>query len=245
MTERIALVTGASRGIGREIALELARTGHAVAVNYSRSSEAAAGVVEEIEAGGGRAIAVQADVGDADAVDTMVAQITEELGPIEVLVNNAGITRDGLLLRMSADDFDAVIETNLRSVFLCSKAVLRSMMRAKWGRIITIGSVSGVYGNAGQANYSAAKAGLMGFSRSLAKEIGSRGITVNVVAPGFVVSDMTAELGDDAMKSATEQISLGRLGRPEEVASAVGYLASDDAGYITGHTLVIDGGMAL
>jgi 3-oxoacyl-[acyl-carrier protein] reductase len=245
MTERIALVTGASRGIGREIALELARTGHAVAVNYSRSSEAAAGVVEEIEASGGRATAVQADVGDADAVDTMVARITEELGPIEVLVNNAGITRDGLLLRMSADDFDAVIETNLRSVFLCSKAVLRSMMRAKWGRIITIGSVSGVYGNAGQANYSAAKAGLMGFSRSLAKEIGSRGITVNVVAPGFIVSDMTAELGDDAMKRATQQISLGRLGRPEEVASAVGYLASDDAGYITGHTLVIDGGMAL
>jgi 3-oxoacyl-[acyl-carrier protein] reductase len=245
MTERIALVTGASRGIGREIALELARTGHAVAVNYSRSSEAAAGVVEEIEASGGRATAVQADVGDADAVDAMVARITEELGPIEVLVNNAGITRDGLLLRMSADDFDTVIETNLRSVFLCSKAVLRSMMRAKWGRIITIGSVSGVYGNAGQANYSAAKAGLMGFSRSLAKEIGSRGITVNVVAPGFIVSDMTAELGDDAMKRATQQISLGRLGRPEEVASAVGYLASDDAGYITGHTLVIDGGMAL
>ncbi len=245
MNGRVALVTGASRGIGREIALELASSGHIVAVNYSRSADAAAAVVNEIEAAGGSALALQADVGDAEAVDSMVSRITEELGPIAVLVNNAGITRDGLLLRMSAEDFDAVIETNLRSVFLCSKAVLRSMMRAKWGRIITIGSVSGVYGNAGQANYSAAKAGLMGFSRSLAKEIGSRGITVNVVAPGFIVSDMTAELGDDAMESVAKQISLGRLGRPEEVASAVGYLASDDAGYITGHTLVIDGGMAL
>ena len=242
---RVALVTGASRGIGREIALELGRSGHAVAVNFARSAEAAAGVVEEITSAGGRAIAVQADVGDAEAVAQMVNRVTEELGAIGVLVNNAGITRDGLLLRMSVEDFDAVIETNLRSVFLCSKAVLRSMMRARWGRIITIGSVSGVYGNAGQANYSAAKAGLMGFSRSLAKEIGSRGITVNVVAPGFIVSDMTAELGDDAMESVAKQISLGRLGRPEEVASAVGYLASDDAGYITGHTLVIDGGMAL
>lgn len=245
MSDRVALVTGASRGIGRAIALHLASSGHAVCVNYAHSADAADAVVGEIESTGGHAIAMQADVGNVDQVDTMMAAVADQLGLINVLINNAGITRDGLTLRMSVDDFDDVIETNLRSVFLCSKAVLRAMVRARWGRIVSIGSVSGVHGNAGQANYSAAKAGLMGFSQSLAKEVGSRGITVNVVAPGFIATDMTADLGDDALKSTAKQISVGRLGRPEEVASAVGYLVSDDAGYITGHTLVVDGGMAL
>ncbi len=245
MSDRVALVTGASRGIGRAIALHLASSGHAVCVNYARSADAADAVVGEIESTGGHAIAMQADVGNVEQVDTMMAAVADQLGPINVLINNAGITRDGLMLRMSVIDFDDVIETNLRSVFLCSKAVLRAMIRARWGRIVSIGSVSGVHGNAGQANYSAAKAGLMGFSQSLAKEVGSRGITVNVVAPGFIATDMTADLSDDALKSTAKQISVGRLGRPEEVASAVGYLVSDDAGYITGHTLVVDGGMAL
>ncbi|MDJ0961316.1 MAG: 3-oxoacyl-[acyl-carrier-protein] reductase [Acidimicrobiia bacterium] len=242
---RVALVTGGSRGIGRAIAMELAGRGAAVAVNYARNSDAADEVVQAIQSGGGRAMAIGTDVGDAEAVTAMFSAVEEELGRVEVLVNNAGITRDDLMLRMSLEAWDDVIATNLRSVFLCSKAALRGMLRSKWGRIISLSSVSGIAGNPGQANYAASKAGIIGFSRSLAKEVGSRGITVNVVAPGFIATDMTAELGTDAADAAVEQISLGRLGRPDEIASAVGYLASEEASYITGQTLVVDGGLAL
>ncbi len=191
------------------------------------------------------AIAVAADVSDADAVATMFSTVTESLGPVGVLVNNAGITDDGLILRMDEEQWSRVIGTNLTSVYLCTKAALRSMLRARHGRIINISSVSGVSGNAGQANYAASKAGVIGFTKSVAKEVGSRGITVNAVAPGFIATDMTDALGDDVVGRAVEQISLGRLGRPEEVASVVGYLASDEASYITGQTIVVDGGLAL
>ncbi|MDA2979067.1 MAG: 3-oxoacyl-[acyl-carrier-protein] reductase [Actinomycetota bacterium] len=241
----VALVTGASRGIGRAVALKLASDGFAVVVNYASNSAKADEVVAQIRGAGGKAIAVQADVGDQDAVSAMFEVVTEQLGPITVLVNNAGITDDGLLLRMSVDQWDRVITTNLRSVYLCTKAALRSMIRAKAGRVINISSVSGVSGNAGQANYAASKAGVIGFTKSTAKEVGSRGITVNAVAPGFISTDMTDALGDEVTGAAAAQISLGRLGSPEEVASVVGYLASDGASYITGQTIVVDGGLAL
>jgi 3-oxoacyl-[acyl-carrier protein] reductase len=189
-------------------------------------------------------LSVAADVGDPDQVANMFETVGDAMGPVEILVNNAGITRDDLMLRMKVEQWDDVITTNLRSVYLCSKTALRGMLRAKWGRIISVGSVSGLSGNPGQANYAAAKAGIVGFSKSLAKEVGSRGITVNVVAPGFIATDMTAALGDDVTASAAERIALGRLGTPQEVASVVGYLASDAASYITGQTIVVDGGLA-
>lgn len=244
-TSRVALVTGGSRGIGRAIAELLATQGHRVAINYVANEEAAGETVAAIEAAGGTAVAVRGDVGDADSVAALVEKVSKELGPIEILVNNAGITRDDLLMRMKPDAWDAVIETNLKSVYLCSKAAMRGMLRARWGRIVNVSSVAGVYGNAGQANYAAAKAGVIGFTKSLAKEIGSRGITVNAVAPGFITTDMTAALGEDAAAAAAQQITMGRLGRPEEVASVVGYLASDDASYVTGQTVVVDGGLAI
>ncbi len=242
---RVALVTGSSRGIGRSIAVLLAARGHSVAVNYSTSADAAGEVVDAIVGSGGKAVAVAADVGDVSQVDAMFAVIDEHLGPVDVLVNNAGITRDGLLLRMKPEAWDEVLATDLRSVYLCTKAALRGMVKARWGRIISIGSVSGVCGNVGQANYAAAKAGIIGFSKSLAKEVGSRGITVNVVAPGFIETDLTAPLGGEASARLLERISLGRFGQPEEIASVVGYLASNEAGYITGQTIVVDGGMTL
>ncbi len=242
---RVALVTGASRGIGRAVALRLAADGHDVAVNYSASADAAGIVVEEIRAAGRNAIAVRADVGDAAAVTGMFESVENALGRVEVLVNNAGITRDGLLLRMGQDDWDSVIGTNLTSVYLCTRAAMRAMVRARWGRIISVSSISGISGNPGQANYAASKAGIIGFSKSIAREVGSRNITVNVVAPGFIETDMTEGLGEETARMVAEQAALGRLGRPEEVAAAVGYLASDDAAYVTGQTLVVDGGLAL
>jgi len=241
----VALVTGASRGIGRAIALQLAEDGYAVAVNYASNQEKAAKVVDEITSAGGTAVAVRADVGDEEAVRAMFAEVEEALGQVAVLVNNAGITDDGLMLRMGSEQWDRVITTNLRSVFLCSRTALRGMIRARTGRIINISSVSGVAGNPGQANYAASKAGVIGFTKSLAKEVGSRSITVNAVAPGFIATDMTDALGDEVTGRAAEQISLGRLGTPEEVASVVGYLASDGASYITGQAIVVDGGLAL
>lgn len=241
----VALVTGASRGIGRAVALQLAADGCAVAVNFSSNQEKADEVVAEITSSGGSAVAVRADVGDEDAVRAMFAEVEDALGKVTVLVNNAGITDDGLILRMGSEQWDRVITTNLRSVFLCSKAALRGMIRAKTGRIVNISSVSGVSGNPGQANYAASKAGVIGFTKSLAKEVGSRSITVNAVAPGFIATDMTDALGDEVTGRAAEQISLGRLGTPEEVASVVGYLASDGASYITGQAIVVDGGLAL
>ncbi len=242
---RVALVTGGSRGIGRAVAQLLATQGHRVAVNYAANEVAADAAVGAIAAAGGKAIAVQADVGDPDSVTAMFAMVGERLGSVEILVNNAGITRDALVLRMGVEAWDEVIETNLRSVYLVSKAALRGMLRARWGRIVSISSVSGVAGNPGQANYAASKAGIIGFTKSVAREVGSRGITVNAVAPGFIETDMTNALGDEITTAARERIALGRLGQPEEVAAAVGYLASDDASYVTGHTLVVDGGIAL
>ncbi len=242
---RVALVTGGSRGIGRAIAELLAAAGHRVAINYVANADAAEETVSAVKAAGGTAVAVQGDVGDEDSVAALMETVQEQLGPVEILVNNAGITRDDLLMRMKPDAWDAVIQTNLKSVYLCSKAAMRGMLRARWGRIINVSSVAGVYGNAGQANYAAAKAGVIGFTMSLAKEIGSRGITVNAVAPGFIATDMTAALGEEAAEAASNQITLGRLGRPEEVASAVGYLASEEASYVTGQTIVVDGGLAI
>ncbi len=242
---RPVLVTGGSRGIGRAIAVELAASGHPVAVNFASNAAAAADVVDTITAAGGEARAYQADVSDQDAVAGLFESVAADLGPVQVLVNNAGITRDDLLLRMGAEKWDAVINTNLRSVYLCTKAALRGMLRAKWGRIISVSSVSGISGNAGQANYAASKAGVIGFTKSVAREVGSRGITANVVAPGFIETDMTAALGNETADAAVERITLGRLGSPQEVASAVGYLASEQASYITGQIIVVDGGLAL
>ncbi|MGB9356989.1 MAG: 3-oxoacyl-[acyl-carrier-protein] reductase [Acidimicrobiia bacterium] len=241
----VALVTGGSRGIGRAIALRLASDGNAVAVNYAANATAAEEVVETITAGGGTAFAVRADVGDADAVAEMLSDVEERLGRVGILVNNAGITRDDLLLRMGPDAWDDVIQTNLRSVYLCTRAAMRGMLRLKWGRIISVSSVSGIAGNPGQANYAASKAGIIGFSKSIAREVGSRNITVNVVAPGFIETDMTDHLGTDVAEEVVQRVALGRLGQPEEIAAAVGYLASDDAAYVTGQTLVVDGGLAL
>lgn len=241
---RVALVTGGSRGIGRAIAKTLAADGHRVAVNYASNATAADEVVAEIAAAGGEAVAVRGDVASSDSVTDLFAQVAARLGPVEILVNNAGITRDHLMMRMSEESWDEVIATNLTSNFLCSKAALRSMVRRRWGRIICISSAAGIHGNPGQTNYAAAKAGIIGLAKSLAKEVGSRGITVNVVAPGFIRTDLTAVLGEMA-EAQIGRIALGRLGGPEEIASAVGYLASDGASYITGQTIVVDGGLAL
>lgn len=243
--QRVALVTGGSRGLGRAMAVLLAARGHRLVVNYAHNADAAEKVVAQIEERGGEAISVQADVSSAEEVDALFAEASERLAPVSVLVNNAGITRDGLLLRMSSADFDEVIATNLKSTFLCTKTALRGMLRAKWGRVISIASVAGLVGNAGQANYVASKAGMIGFSKSVAREVGSRGITVNVVAPGFVATDLTADLDEGAREKMRERIALGRFGTPEEIASMVGFLASDEASYITGQVISVDGGLAL
>jgi len=241
---RVALVTGGSRGIGRAIAHRLGATGHRVAVNFVSRGDAADEAVAAITAVGGTAQAFAGDVGDADSVASLFAAVEAAFGPVEVLVNNAGITADDLLLRMKPEAWDAVIQTNLSSAYLTTRAALRAMVKARWGRIISITSVAGIAGNPGQANYSAAKAGLIGFTKSVAKEVGSRGITVNAVAPGFIETEMTEALGEGVRDRVLPSISVGRFGSPAEIASAVGYLASDDASYITGQVLVVDGGLA-
>jgi len=242
---RVAIVTGGSRGIGRAIALELARRGHKVVVNYRSNGEAAEQVVAEIEALGGNALAVQANVSKMAEAEALAQTARETFGATHILVNNAGIARDSLLMRMSEEDWDAVLNTNLKGAFNCVKAVQRTLLRQRWGRIISIGSVVGLSGNAGQANYAAAKAGLVGFTKAIARELGSRNITANLVAPGFIETDMTAVLNDKVRAAACEQIPLGLMGQPEDVAAAVAFFASEQTSYITGQVLCVDGGMAM
>jgi 3-oxoacyl-[acyl-carrier protein] reductase len=225
--------------------MRLGAMGHLVAVNYSKNSAAADDVVKLILDEGGRAVAYGADVSDSGQVEGMFASIADDLGPVAVLVNNAGITRDNLLLRMSESDFDEVMATNLRSAYLCTRLALRSMVRARWGRVVSIASVAGITGNAGQSNYAASKAGMIGFSKAVAKEVGSRGITVNVVAPGFITTELTQGLSDAVKEEAISRISAGRFGVADEVAAAVEFLVSDAASYVSGHVLAVDGGLAL
>ncbi|WP_084157540.1 3-oxoacyl-[acyl-carrier-protein] reductase [Oceanobacillus manasiensis] len=240
-----ALVTGASRGIGREIALELARQGANVAVNFSGSEAKAQEVVDEIKAIGCNAFKVQADVANEANVKEMIKEVIAQFGTLDILVNNAGVTRDNLLMRMKEEEFDQVINTNLKGVFVCTKAVTRQMMKQKSGQIINVASIVGVSGNPGQANYVAAKAGVIGLTKTTAKELASRNIRVNAVAPGFISTDMTDTLTEEQREGMLDMIPLGKLGRPEEVAKVVRFLASEDASYITGQTIHIDGGMVM
>lgn len=242
---KVALVTGGSRGIGRAIAVTLAKHGADVAINYAGNTAAAEAVKAEIEAMGRRAILCQCSVADSEAVASMVKDVVKELGRLDILVNNAGITRDGLIMRMKDDDWDAVLATNLKGVFNCSKAVMRPMMKQKGGKIVNMASVVGEMGNAGQANYAAAKAGVIGLTKSLAKEVASRDITVNAVAPGFIATDMTSVLTDEQKAEMEKTIPLGRQGLPQDVANAVLFLVSEDAAYITGQVLNVDGGMVM
>ena len=243
LSEQVAIVTGASRGIGRATAIALAATGVKVVVNYAQSSGAAEEVVTEIEKNGGNAIALKADVSKTEEVDSLIEQTLKTFGRIDILVNNAGITRDTLLLRMKLEDWQAVIDLNLTGVFLCTKAVSKVMLKQKSGRVINITSVAGLMGNPGQANYSAAKAGVIGFSKTVAKELAVRGITVNAIAPGFIATDMTNDLKADEI---LKYIPLARYGQPEEVAGMIRFLATDpSAAYITGQVFNVDGGMVM
>ena len=245
LTNQVALVTGASRGIGRAIAMQLAAQGAKVVVNYSGSEASAKAVVAEIEAAGGEALALQANVGDAESVKQLVEQTMTTYGRIDILVNNAGITRDNLLMRMKDDEWDDVLNINLKGVFLMTKAVTRPMMKQRAGRIINISSIVGVAGNAGQANYVAAKAGVIGLTKTTAQELASRNILVNAIAPGFITTEMTDKLSEELKAQMLKQIPLARLGQPEDIAKAVVFFASDAANYITGQTLHIDGGMVM
>ncbi len=243
LENRTALVTGGSGGIGRATSVALAKSGAKVAVHYHAGPERASEVVADIEAMGGKAVAVGADLRDGRSVETMIAEVDRRLGALDILVNNAGTNRDGLFLRMKEPDWREVIEVNLNGLYYCVKAVLPGMLRRRWGRVINISSVAGLMGNPGQVNYSTAKAGILGFTRSLAKEVASRGITVNAVAPGFIETAMTEKLPPAIKEGFLRQIPLGRFGSPEEVAGAVVFLASSAAAYMTGQTLVLDGGL--
>jgi 3-oxoacyl-[acyl-carrier protein] reductase len=245
LSDKIAIVTGGSRGIGRGIALELAKRGAIVVVNYNASADSANEVVEQIKASGGQAMAVKADVGTEEGANELIKTANDTYGKLDILINNAGTTRDNLIMMMKPDDFDTVIQTNLRSTWLCSKAAVRGMMRKRYGRIVNITSITGLRGNAGQTNYSASKAGIIGLTKALAQEIGSRGITVNAVAPGFVLTDLTKDLPEDIKAKLDPLIPLGRWGEIQDVANATAFLSSDEASYITGHVLVVDGGMAM
>jgi len=245
LERKVALVTGGSRGIGRAVAIRLAKEGAVVAVNYAGNRSAAEEVKSAIEQQGGTALLVQTDVSDSAAAAEMVVRVHEELGGLDILVNNAGITRDTLLVRMKDEDFDAVISTNLKGIYACTKAAAKFMTKQRSGRIVNLSSVVGEIGNVGQTNYAAAKAGVIGFSKAAAKELAPRGITVNVVAPGFIATDMTAVLKDSIREKLVEGIPLGALGKPEHVADAVLFFVSDAASYITGQTLNVDGGMVM
>jgi len=245
LEDRVAIVTGGSRGIGRAIATELARRGAAVVVNYRQDGEAAAAVVAEIESAGGRAVGFQADVSELTQAQALVEAAIQTYGRLDILVNNAGTTRDQVILMMSEEDWDTVIRVNLKSLYNTCKAAARPMVRQRSGRIINITSVVGIAGQGGQTNYAAAKAGVIGFTKSLAKELGPRGITVNAVAPGLIPTDLTASLPEELRQKAIEQTPLRRLGRAEEIAWAVAFLASDEAAFITGVTLPVDGGLVM
>ncbi len=242
---KVAVVTGASRGIGRAIALKLADEGAKVVVNYSGSQAKAEEVVATIQANGGEAIAVQASVSKTEEVTALMDAAVKTFGALDILVNNAGITRDNLLMRMKEEEWDDVLDTNLKGVFLCTKAVTRQMMKQRAGRIINISSIVGVAGNAGQANYVAAKAGVIGLTKTTAKELASRNILVNAIAPGFIETEMTEQLPEDLKQGMLTQIPLAKLGQPEDIAKAVAFLASEDANYMTCQTLHIDGGMVM
>lgn len=242
---QVALVTGASRGIGRAIAMALASEGAMVVIDYNGSAARAEEVVDQIRKDGGKAEALQCNVADHSACKTMIDDVIERFGRLDILVNNAGITRDGLLMKMSEEDFDAVIDTNLKGAFNCIKHVSRQMIRQKGGRIISISSVSGVMGNAGQANYSASKAGIIGLTKAAARELARKGITVNAVAPGFIQTEMTEVLSEAVKTAVTEEIPMKHFGRPEDIAQTVLFLASKEAGYITGQVICVDGGMAM
>lgn len=243
LTDKIAVVTGASRGIGREIAKTLASKGAVVIVNYNGSAAKAEEVVKEIEAAGGRAEAMQCNVSDFEAAGEMLGAVVKKYGRVDILVNNAGITRDGLLMKMTEADFDAVMDTNLKGAFNCMQHVSRQMLKQRSGRIINMASVVGLMGNAGQANYGASKAGLIGMTKCVARELASRGITCNAVAPGFIVTEMTDVLSDAVKEAMVAQIPLKKFGSTKDVAAAVAFLASDDAAYITGQVISVDGGM--
>ncbi|MGP1407576.1 3-oxoacyl-[acyl-carrier-protein] reductase [Selenomonas sp.] len=242
---KTALVTGASRGIGRAIALRLAEEGAQVAVNYAGNVKAAEEVKSVIEAAGGKAMLCQADVADSKAVDAMVESVVKEFGTIDILVNNAGITRDTLLMRMKDEDFDKVLDTNLKGVYYCTKVVSKLMMKKRTGRIVNMASVVGLVGNVGQTNYAAAKAGVIGFSKAAAREMASRGVTVNVVAPGSIDTDMTAVLPEKVKEKIIADIPLGKMGEPKDIANAVLFLVSDQASYITGQVVNVDGGLVM
>ena len=236
-------LTGSSRGIGRAIALQLARQGASIAVNYLRNEDAAKDVQATIRSYEGQAVLLQGDVSDPEQAERVVDMAQDAFGRLDILVNNAGFNRDTLILRMSVQDWDEVMATNLRAVFLCTKAALRHMLKQRWGRIVNIGSVSGIAGNAGQANYAAAKAGLIGFTKAIAREMGSRSITANVVAPGLVLTELTEHIPQQVIDMAMDRIFVGRVGRPEDIAACVAFLASEEASYISGQVIPVDGGL--